>query len=350
MTTFRPWVFGCSHLATDGAVSPPRESLALALQQSETPAFGGWDIAIDLGDHNGTPPASDKSGVEMVRQRAVLTQHPIEAIYPVGGNHDKEAAGEPYGWWVQRYPDPMGTSPLTSGIVQANRPYAIDGTWERYKFQVGNIVFLMMSDVARPSNNLRGICGGDPGGSVTQETFDWWRGWCEYYRNRSEIVVTCHHYLPKDTTIATGDCEGGTIVNGVYVPHYHGAGFDPKGSGRLYYIGDTVDADDFMAHLAQYPGDCALWFGAHTHALPGTTLNGRGLRQNINGCEFINCAALTLHHGKSALQQPRSRLFEFTSSSNIVTMRNWYHTTLFNGAIGYAGNPISLTLPKTVTL
>lgn len=33
-----------------------------------------------------------------------------------------------------------------------------------------------------------------------------------------------------------------------------------------------------------------------------------------------------------------------------VTFRNWYHTTLFNGTVGYAGGTVSLTLPKVVQL
>lgn len=351
MTAFRLWVFGCSHLTKD--IRKGRESLADAIRHSKSAAFGGWDAAIDLGDHHGgvnnTP--TNRDGHEVVRQFGALTSHPREAIYSVQGNHDRQGPGEPPGWWFRMYVDPMGENPHTSGVNANNRPYPVSGTWERYKWQAGNIVFLMISDVTRPETNLRGALGGDPCGVYTQETFDWWREQVETYRGGPEIVVTCHHYLPRNTTICTGDFEGGQLdSHGIYDGIYHGAGRDPKGSGRLHWKGEQADATDFIDHIASNPGDVALWLGAHTHARPGTVINGRTLRAHLHGCHFVNCAGLTKHHGRAAHQVPRSRLFIFEDGSDAVVVRNWYHDTSHAPTVGWHGDDEILRLARRISL
>lgn len=49
--TFRVWVFSDAHVDTDKRNE--RESLAIALRQSESTAGFAWDIALDLGDLSG---------------------------------------------------------------------------------------------------------------------------------------------------------------------------------------------------------------------------------------------------------------------------------------------------------
>src|SRR4051812_22951965 len=69
--TFRVWVFSDAHVGTDKAYG--RDSLATALQQSESATGFDWDIALDLGDISGaqgTP--KDAEGQEIVRQFATL--------------------------------------------------------------------------------------------------------------------------------------------------------------------------------------------------------------------------------------------------------------------------------------
>jgi hypothetical protein len=184
---------------------------------------------------------------------------------------------------------------------------------------------------------------------MAQDTFDWWKDQVESLRGTGRVIITCHHYLPKDTTLCTGDYEAGEIVNGLYKGIYHGPGLDPKGSGRLHYIDEQADVHPFADHMAANNGDVDIWLGAHTHAAPGTEVNGRGLRVNKHGCEFINCAGLTKYHAANG-SYPRSRVFEFTHGSNQVTMRNWCHDPDVAPGIGYVGNPVILTLAKTVSL
>ncbi len=164
--TLRLWTFSDAHVGTDKRQG--RESLIESIRQSE---FGGedggppfdWDLALDLGDMSGgqaTP--EDDEGEEIVRQfKTALKKHEREQIYSVCGNHDRSGLDEPQNWWWRKWLDPTGEHADRSRIDRHNRPYAIDGTWERYSFQVGNILFLMMSDINEPTQKVgRGTLGG----------------------------------------------------------------------------------------------------------------------------------------------------------------------------------------------
>jgi hypothetical protein len=97
--------------------------------------------------------------------------------------------------------------PAFSHVDAKRRPFDIEGTWERYSFRIGNLLFLMMSDVNEPTQKLgRGPLGGNPGGVVRGETFRWWKRQVE--QNPSSIIITAHHYVLKNTTVASGEWEG----------------------------------------------------------------------------------------------------------------------------------------------
>src|SRR3569833_1389194 len=147
---FNLWAFGDAHVGTD--FKHGRESLAEALRQSEfgddkgAPPFD-WDIAVNVGDLSGAAKSPDaQEGREVKRQLATLERHPREAIYDICGNHDRNVVGEPEADWFRHWIDPTGEQTETSGVKPSRRPYPVDGTWERYSFRVGNVLFLMMSD------------------------------------------------------------------------------------------------------------------------------------------------------------------------------------------------------------
>jgi hypothetical protein len=76
----------------------------------------------------------------------------------------------------RKWIDPTGENPQYSGVDNSKRPYPRNGTWERYSFQVGNILFLMMgdrNDSGPPAG--REERGGYPAGAVSRETFEWWK-------------------------------------------------------------------------------------------------------------------------------------------------------------------------------
>ena len=208
---FHIWAAGDSHVGTD--IRRGRTSLADALRQSE--GDGGsepfdWDIMLDVGDLSGSQgPPDDHEGQLVHEQYAVLKKHRREQIYNILGNHDASGPDEDTQWWFRKYVDPTGESTATSGIDPARRPFAVDGTWERYKVEVGNVVILMMGDRNDGGPPVgRGARGGYPAGAVTGETFDWWVEQVE--ANADRIIISVHHHMLKATTVGSGEWEGFT--------------------------------------------------------------------------------------------------------------------------------------------
>lgn len=351
--TFHLWVFSDAHVATDRAVSaairngmgfiPPAgypESLANALRQSEDGgALGGpafpWDIALDLGDNAGLwDLPDDEQGKEVVRQFGVLKQHRREQIYAVAGNHDgspgaaASSQGKPANWWFRKWIDPVGEHPEASGVDAARRPYPVTGTWERYTFKVGNIRFLMMSDrndlpypVGRQESG-----GGSPAGAVTGETWEWWTKNVEEARQAGEIVVSAHHHMLRETTVASGDYEGVSQYPDGRYRHgrYHGVDGVPEGASYLYFVDNEPKAQKFETYLAQNPGAVDLWLGGHTHTYPGDIVNGRSHVERKWGTNFVNCAQLSKYHSFVTCP-PMSRHFTFTAGSRLVRVRCYLH-------------------------
>jgi len=349
--TFQLWVFSDAHVATDKAVSsairngmefmPPAgypESLASALRQSEDggklggPSFR-WDIALDLGDNAGLwDLPDDKQGSEVARQFAALRQHSREQIYSIAGNHDASpgdaasSAGRPANWWFRKWVDPIGENTGHSGVDASRRPYPVEGTWERYSFKVGNILFLMMSD----RNDLpypvgrREFVGGSPAGAVTGDTWAWWQSKVEAAGD--DVVVSCHHHMLRETTVASGDFEGvSQYPDGSYRHgRYHGVDGVPEGASYLYFIDDEPKAQRFEHYLEQHPGAVDIWLGGHTHTFPDDVVSGRSHIERKWGTSFVNCAQLSKYHSFVTCP-PMSRHFTFTSGSRLVRVRCYLH-------------------------
>jgi hypothetical protein len=250
-SVFRVWVFADAHVGTDKTNG--RDSLAAALQQSEGQAGFAWDIALDLGDMSGaqgTP--KDDEGKEIVRQFGVLQRHRREQIYDLSGNHDRSGLDEPQSWWWRKWVDPTGEHSEFSRVDAKKRPFPVEGTWERYSVRVGNLLFLMMSDINEPSQKIgRGTLGGNPGGVVSGETFRWWQRMVE--ENHASIIISAHHYVLKDTTVASGEWEGmRRDQNGAWKSWYHGyfPQGTPQGASFLYWVDSKPDSGVFETFLA----------------------------------------------------------------------------------------------------
>jgi len=327
--TFDVWATSDSHIHTD--LKYGYESLAEAIRQSEFgskaggPAFE-WDIMLHLGDLKGSSAdgqgfPDDDDGVEVVQQFLKAKKHRREQIYNILGNHDASGPDEPLQWWFRKWVDPTGESVGYSRVHYDRRPYPVVGTWERYWFRAGNVLFLMMGDrndggpPAGRSSNGRGY----PAGTVSRETFDWWVDMVE--KNPDVIIITCHHHMLKETTVASGPWEG---VEG----RYHGSLPDgaPEGASYLYFVGDEPDAGLFGRYLEEHPGAIDLWLGGHTHTNPDDRFGGRSHIEEKWGVTFVNVAALSRHHGWHHTT-PMSRLLTFTPDSDEVRIRCYLHTS-----------------------
>ena len=159
-------------------------------------------------------------------------------------------------------------------------------------------------------------------------------------RKGENIIISAHHHMLKETTVASGPWEGHIQdENGNWKSLYHGYYPDggPEGSSYLYYLDDKPDAQAFEVYLAEHPGAIDLWMGCHTHTTPDDTAGGRSHVERKWGVNFINVAALTLHHGLDPQRQPggtlplcpMSRLLTFTEGSNEVKVQCYLHTSTY---------------------
>jgi hypothetical protein len=330
---FNLWAFGDAHVCSD--LRHNYQSLAEALSASE---FGGnlggpafdWDIGVDVGDmssEQGLP--TDKEGKEVIRQFQVLKKHSRESVYNVCGNHDRSGLHEPQGKWWQKWVDPLGKHTQYSQVHSEKRPYKIHGTWERYSFRIGNILFLMMSDINEPTQKIgRGDLGGNPGGVVSGETFRWWKQMVE--TNRDSIIISVHHYMLKNTTVASGEWEGlKKDAQGNWQNHYHGykPQGTPKGASYLYFVDSKPDAQAFETYLEKHPGAVSIWLGGHTHTHPDDAYGNKSHIEQKWGTYFINVASLSRYHGYTNV--PKSRLLTFRNNNSRVRVRCYMHTDEF---------------------
>jgi hypothetical protein len=350
--TFTLWAFGDAHVGTD--LRHGRESLTEALRTSERggneggPPFN-WDIAVDVGDMSGGQDVpEDAEGEEVVRQFGALDGHSREAIYNVCGNHDRSGLHEPPACWWQKWIDPMGEHSELSGVDRTQRPYPMHGTWERYAFRIGNILFLMMSDINEPTQTIgRGDLGGNPAGVVSGKTFQWWKQMVESHTD--SIIISAHHYMLKDTTVASGEWEGmRKDANSNWMSGYHGyfPQGAPKGASYLYFVDGKPDAQAFETYLAAHPGAIDIWLGGHTHTHPDDTYGGKSHVETKWGMHLINAACLTRYH-VARTSVPKSRVLTFTESSDRVRVQCYMHTSEFlpQGWYGKAERVLQLSQP-----
>jgi hypothetical protein len=348
---FKLWACGDSHVGTD--IRRKRESLADAIRQSEFGSQGGapafdWDIALHVGDLSGNQGSpDDDEGQEVIRQFEALKNHRREDFYNLAGNHDASGPGEETQWWFRKWVDPTGENSKHSGVHNDKRTYPLSGTWERYSFRVGNLLFLVMSD-RNDGGPPRGRAkrGGYPAGAVTAATFDWWKSTVE--ANPDAIIISAHHHMLKETTVASGEFEGfRKKTDGNYVSHYHGyfPKGGPKGASYLYWLDDHPDAQTFENYLGKHANAIDVWFGGHTHTNPRDNTGGRTHIERKWDVNFINCAALSRYHA-SKTTLPISRLLTFTPGSKIARVQCYLHTSQFAPQGWYKPAATTITLSK----
>ncbi len=146
--------------------------------------------------------------------------------------------------------------------------------------------------------------------------------------NQDSIIVTAHHYVLRETTVASGDWEGfRKDEKGEWQSHYHGYKpvAEPIGASHLYWVDGEPAARSFENYLSAHPGAIDVWLGGHTHTHPDDTFGDRSHVETKWGVHFINVAALTLHHGSPDNHSaPMSRLLSF--EADVLDVQCYLHT------------------------
>lgn len=327
-SSLRIWAFGCAHCKADD--DNGRKSLGVALQHANT---FDWDVGIGLGDFSSASqqPASG-DGEEVVSQFADLAR-PREHIYTLAGNHDADipSTGGHGLTWYEKYIDPFGDFTSDSGVDDSHRPFPIasGGTLERYKFEIGNVIFLMMVDVnwEGAPYGKENAGGGYPAGKVSDSTLSWWESEVEAAAS-DQIVISCHHHALKETTIASGEYEGFVPDSGPsWEGKFHGYFSDggPMGASYLYFNGTTADAQGFESYLNSNNGATDLWLCGHTHAKPEESVGSKTHIETKWGVHCINCSALTYYHnGPNNQNYPMSKLITLNGST--ATIQTFMHS------------------------
>jgi hypothetical protein len=155
----------------------------------------------------------------------------------------------------------------------------------------------------------------------------WWKRLVD--NNGSSIIVSAHHYMLKDTTVASGEWEGvQRDEQGAWQTRYHGyfAQGTPQGASFLYWVDSRPDSGAVEHVLSTVPPRVDLWLGGHTHAGPDDTYGNKSHVEQRWGTTFINVAGLTRYHGRFPDNNiPRSWLLTFTEGSDEVTARCYLH-------------------------
>jgi hypothetical protein len=331
------WSISDPHIQTD---LPGYRSLESAILDSANGGDQGgesftWDIATVAGDWTGVACPTDSDGQDLIDQWNGAGADP-NRFYGVIGNHDANTSDNA---WFEKWVDPLGQHTGFSGIDNGRRPYPVQGAWDHYSFQVGNILFLMLGDRNEGPPPFGRLCSaGYPSGRMSLDTYNWWVQQVDQHPDL--IIVTISHQALWETTAYTGFDEG--YLQGIHGGH---SWADRRGSSMIYTIDDwTIDGLDenenyigardfgFVKYLQDHPGAIDLWIHGHTHhyMYPGKSYNGRSDVEKKYGVTFINTGALTKNHGGP--MAPYSRLFSFYANSSTALMQTYMHSNAWSGA------------------
>lgn len=367
---FNAWLTTCSHLI--GPTGNPN-ALSRAINQSKgmdkkAPGFK-WDILVDLGDWTASQdPPGHEEGEALQKLLKKTLGSDRGKFFTLSGNHDGEQRDWKPGEFAKKYVNPLGEQQYfdTSGFQNQQRPKTegftqlinYPGTrWDRYLIRTGNVVWIMLSDrneydhLAEKRGDFSGDFqagrgsdlgmpkGGYPSGSVTVDTFDWWKKVLEDPQFSDDIFITAHHLLPANTTITTDDGEPGA---------YHGksGSLGPKGEigGQLYWLREYGEEGEeinqyaqtrpFLNYLQDHPGAIAAWIGGHSHIHgPDAIINGRGISVRKYGVNFLSVGALTDSHAGGTNQM--SRLLSFEEGKDEAIANVYVHKSKDGTPLGW---------------
>jgi hypothetical protein len=333
--TFKLWATSDAHVIREslGDSSDPnalkRESMRIAVEQADSSKGFDYDIGLQLGDILDY----DYETIEGYRQylgQLNYSSKDRHYWYHVGGNNDENSVlnddvsmdNEYY----RKYIDPTGEFTGISGVDNNKRPYPVNGTYERYYFDVGNMRFLFLSDRNDlPAPYGRGEGGFYVDGAITLESYQWLVD--QIIKNPDKIIAVCCHHPLKDTTIGSGIDESwlGQFMCG-YNPKFYNV---PKNRlqpvlHQVYNV-DKFDSPKFRSLLSQNPGSVNLWISGHIHHLVDETYNKKGKYAYAYGGHHFNVGTICRYRHHKNIISAQSTLFTFNADSAEFDSKVYVH-------------------------
>jgi len=355
-TVLKIWLYGDPHVKRDK--DNGRDSLGSAITQIE--AETDYDFGLSVGDYAGDTADghqfTDAEGAEILAQYGA-SEYGRERFYQIMGNHDANDSDAPEGenWVFRKYIDPAGENPSTSGVVNANRPYPIVGTYLRYYVPVGNTLFLKISDYNHLPLNEGGRgteaesqTSGYPTGGWSLEAYEWVTD--VIFKNLDKNIILLTHHALRDSTLVSGWKDSDSWNNGIH-------GDDPTNDGaegylcyigthRTDYAGQTRGSSKIHDLFRNSSGLISAWLHGHDHYKVGDIFAGKAAkRDSIYGFVVNNIANLTKYWSSND-KDPKSWLLTIQGTN--ANFRQYLHMESVDGhPIGwYDPSEFDITLPN----
>ncbi len=285
-----------------------------------------WEFGFILGDYFDPNVIWGNDGEEVVDQfEAGFSLHNISQIYSTQGNHDGVDEDDAQGanWAFQKYIDPIGLQPEFSKIINANRPHAVSGTYEKYSLSVGNILFIMLGDSQEgdPPMGEKGLSGFHPtwrtAGGVQLEAWQWFIDLV--IKNPDKIIVVSFHHPLFETTIGSGLTEFTQYGDWDRVDE------ESDYRGSLSYYGNALKNDEILLFIESNEGSIDFWLSGHIHHRIGSSYLGRSEYINKYGIHHKNVANLTRNLQNVNSDELTVHSFFFDFEGNQVKERAYMH-------------------------
>lgn len=325
------WWFSDVHQGADvGSLSR-----AVAQIDNET-----WDFAVNGGDNMKPDDDGDEHYLEYLDELDSFTNHDINKVYHIGGNHDRTKANDPSGldFYQKKYTSPFSEN----NSYYDGQPITPVGTYNAYSVTKGNFMFVCLGDNngGDPAGGESGLGGGSfnfrASGNISLSQWNWFKSTIE--NNTDKIIVVGSHIAIKDTTIGTGynefrqalwqDAEiDNSLTQNVddaarrgyiaYIENEEGS-FDSE-------TGDSDATNEIKSWLETNGQYIDLWITGHYHRKIGEDWNGRTRYAEKYGTRFLNGAIINSKLAGLWLNNNESKSNIFNIVGDKMTIKTYVH-------------------------
>lgn len=353
---FGIWVFSDNHDGNATTAGQTRDAVnQIDLEE--------WDIGMNLGDVVNPDSEGNTPYANYITELDNFTNHSLNQIYHVIGNHDRTKASDPQG---ANYYYKTNCSPIPGDNSNfSGQPYVPVGNYLYYTISIGNLLIVCLGDdnSGLPPSGEDGLGSGNmafrASGSLTSAQWTWFKSTIE--NNTDKIIVVASHIGVKDTTIGTGWREftralwrDATIDDSLL--------YDVDDAWRRGYIayinntegavdtttGDSDATNEIKTWLESYGQYIDLWLSGHYHRKIGEVWAGRGRYCEKYGTRFLNCCPLQSHlhiYYQGELETKSNILRIKGNTMKIKTYVHYDPNSLISSGY-YAPEEIEITLKK----